>query len=111
MRDFNEYSLTIQAATPRQDNTCFYVAGIDWSNEDEPLLEQGLSDEDMANARLIAAAPELLNILREFVPPPNDGDFEAEDGGRAAEDQWWANYGIWLEFARSAIAKATGGAK
>jgi hypothetical protein len=37
---------------------CLQIASI--TNEDEPLSEARLTDEDRANAHLIAAAPDLL---------------------------------------------------
>ena len=55
------------------------------------------NDEDEANSRLIAAAPDLLEALREVLNNPA-GDYDASDGYENAVKQ-----------ARAAIAKATGG--
>lgn len=49
-----------------------------------------------ANARLIAAAPEMLEALQEIVA--------------AADGDWWEQLDATLEKSRAAIAKATGGA-
>lgn len=54
---------------------------------------QGTTAVNRANARLIAAAPDLLEALNDF---PFSIDW--------TDDQLWA----WSEKARSAIAKATG---
>lgn len=56
--------------------------------------------EDEANARLIAAAPELLAALIAF----------RESGPSGGKDfaQWHQSYGPAIELARAAIAKATG---
>ena len=50
------------------------------------------TEESKANARLIAAAPELLEALKWAVENPNDDAY-------------------WIEQARAAIAKATGDAQ
>jgi hypothetical protein len=54
-----------------------------------------------ANARLIAAAPDLLAALNRILPFAEDNCFQY--GGNADEDED-------IVFARAAIAKATGGA-
>ena len=56
-----------------------------------PICEMGAMnpDEIAANARLISAAPELLEALKWAVDNPNDDAY-------------------WIEQARAAIAKATG---
>lgn len=51
-----------------------------------------------ANARLIAAAPDLLAALEAFEQGPPDGD---------NTDGWFAQYALNLEAARAAIARAT----
>lgn len=57
----------------------------------------GLSrEEGAANARLIAAAPDLLTVLAEYI------DFNGEYAASMPDDAW-------VERARSAVAKATGG--
>ena len=53
---------------------------------------RGKSEEAQANARLIAAAPDLLAALRNFMEADGHSDFE---------ESWWTA-------ARAAIAKATG---
>ena len=57
--------------------------------------EQGFPVE--ANARLIAAAPDLLEALESIV---SDHDF--------CGDEWGSRRDAWIETARAAIAKATG---
>lgn len=61
-------------------------------------------DEKEANARLIAAAPDLLEALQAFVSPW-DGDSVEE-----IESQSGLATSVRIEQARAAIAKATGGA-
>lgn len=63
-------------------------------------VNRGWDDaEDAANARLIAAAPELLALLREIhdAIAIGDGDFSPS--------------GDWFRETAAAIAKATGGAR
>jgi len=55
-----------------------------------------------------AIKTELLEALKDAPPPPCDGDFEAQDGGREAERVWWANYDLWRERVNKQIARATG---
>ena len=54
----------------------------------------GRTDQGEANARLIAAAPDLLEAVREIVATNRDGTWEA--------DKEWL-----VEKARAALAKAT----
>ncbi|MHC1670482.1 hypothetical protein ACODUO_15080 [Stenotrophomonas maltophilia] len=56
-------------------------------------------EEAKANARLIAAAPELLEALSNF---PSDADYSSSD------EFWKATVHWWLTEAEPAIAKATG---
>jgi hypothetical protein len=58
--------------------------------------------EREANARLIAAAPELLTELRQLVMDADDSGITAHYKGRGFDES--------IERARAAIAKATGGA-
>ena len=37
-------------------------------------LHKALTDEDVANANLIAAAPEMYELLKEFIPMDEDGN-------------------------------------
>ncbi|KRG61578.1 hypothetical protein [Stenotrophomonas maltophilia] len=53
-----------------------------------------------ANARLIAAAPDLLEALSNF---PSDADYSSSD------EYWKATVHWWLTAAEPAIAKAKGG--
>jgi hypothetical protein len=62
-------------------------------------------EETTANARLIAAAPDLLESLRAFVSPW-DGDSVEE-----IESQSGLATSVRIEQARAAIAKATGAAR
>ena len=62
------------------------------------------SDEAAANARLIAAAPELLEALREMCDAPLVIDAPAGTVSNAARERSRAAY----RKARAAIAKATG---
>lgn len=59
-------------------------------------LGDGRIDELRANARIIAAAPDLLEALQEIVA--------------AADGEGWAQLDATLANARAAITKATGGA-
>lgn len=59
----------------------------------------GLDYEEEANARLIAAAPDLLEALIRLLPMAEDGAFQY--GGKPDEDED-------IIYARAAIAKATG---
>lgn len=56
--------------------------------------DNGYGDQQMANARLIAAAPDLLEALEEIVS--------------AADGDGWCQLDANLRKARAAIAKATG---
>ena len=70
----------------------------------------GDHDEMRANARLIAAAPDLLNQLiacRHFLLAYMDGDLVSYD--RAKQDDTWPH--LLLRDIEIAIAKATGGDK
>jgi hypothetical protein len=60
-----------------------------------PWDTSGSREEDHANVRLIAAAPELLEALQSLV-------------ATVASDEWFA---AWREEAEAAIAKATTGEK
>jgi hypothetical protein len=62
-------------------------------------LAQTTSAEIEANARLIAAAPELLEALSNF---PSDADYSSSD------EFWKATVHWWLTEAAPVIAKATG---
>jgi hypothetical protein len=84
------------------DGECHRYPGIDsesetiiiYGNEDEVSGVRGQSKEVAeANARLIAAAPELLEVLVEILP--------------IAETMINSNHPTWKK-AKSAIAKATG---
>lgn len=65
----------------------------------------GTQEERVANARLIAAAPDLLKMLKTHPVPPDDAD--TEDGMAAYMDACEE----WHALARAAIARATGGGK
>lgn len=95
-------SLLVVADTPDGERI---VAGC-WGHNDTLAVTEGA-----ANARLIAAAPEMLaaleSILRAFT------DAEADRVGIEREDAWQARAGIppWVErIVMPAIRKAKGGA-
>lgn len=71
---------------------------------DSPRPNGMLDDEGVANAKLIAAAPELLEALRESVKALDSAHKRLTAGGNFAD-------GIVIDYvrikARSAIAKAT----
>lgn len=77
----------------------------DWEHEDDGYIEicelpfHHHDDENEANARLIAAAPDLLEALK-------DALFHVENQGDVGVDEWIACE----RKARAAIAKATEGA-
>ena len=78
------------------------------SSEDNPILSGEIGCDTEANARLIAAAPDLLGALEaldkgwtEDVPEGPDGEFR---GGFSIHDEHKV---IWKQ-ARAAIAKAKG---
>ena len=68
-----------------------FLAEVNWSN----------LAVAKANARLIAAAPELLEALRGYVERQEEHNATLTRTARNASDKW-------LEDARAAIAKATG---
>ncbi len=63
----------------------------------QPLDESMPSDEDLANARLIAAAPEMLEVLK-----------LCHGNVSSLNDTHPAIWGKWLEVISAAIAKAEG---
>jgi hypothetical protein len=73
---------------------CSHETGENWSNGDNPRF-----DEAVANAHLIAAAPELLRCAKILA------GLEAEDGGRTFPTKQDC------QFARATIARATGEGK
>ena len=89
-------SIVILSKIQRADHNFHHVCSVDWggSDDDEPAIGE-ISGEDRANARLIAAAPELLEALENITT----GYSELLEG----------RYGISLRAAREAIAKAKGG--
>lgn len=68
------------------------------------ICDGGAREEDEANARLIAAAPELLAALKEIVAADDEAIRELAKIGLDASHQISAL----TEKARAAIAKATG---
>jgi hypothetical protein len=82
------------------DTYSIYVAGRQWNSWTVAAL--GYSKEDEANARLIAAAPDLLEALQTMLiafAPPN---YEEMD-----ESELETCFPEWTK-ARAAAAKATG---
>lgn len=51
----------------------------------------------------IAKIKALEDAITVAPAPPCDGDWESE-GGRAAQDAWMAQYSLFLEFSRAALA-------
>ena len=73
--------------------------------QDIVCMPLGNSETVKANARLIAAAPEMLEALQEAIPALVDMRDEAKNAGA------WVSEGIAedaLSAARAAVAKATG---
>ena len=82
------------------DTYTIYVAGRNW--ESWGIAHIGYTKEDKANARLIAAAPDLLEALTEYIRL-----FEAHCiTNHSTDDKDFTGY--LAEKARAAIAKATG---
>lgn len=79
----NPYSITVR----KRGVHCVAVANI-------PAKKTITREEALANARLIAAAPDLLEALMTLPQSPTNTD-----------DDWWK----WIDKARAAIDKATGG--
>jgi hypothetical protein len=80
----------------------YRVCMIDCEDDDEALGESGHE----ANARLIAAAPELLAALEAVIDDLEDGIEMAEDEG--ATEEGLAGARARLRIARMVIAKAKG---
>ena len=79
----NPYSITVR----KRGVHSVAVANI-------PAKQTITREEALANARLIAAAPDLLDALMTLPQSPTNTD-----------DDWWK----WIDKARTAIDKATGG--
>ena len=73
---------------------------------ERPILDYPHDNEQTANARLIAAAPELLAAIKALVAEFDAYDSAMTEIGRGHED-----YGGQRAAARAAIAKADGGAQ
>lgn len=86
LSDFEVYP-TVWKGAENTRNHALIARVSNWGGETNELREQAA-----ANARLIAAAPELLNALCAIV---------ASDDAHALTQQW-------IEMGRRAIAKATG---
>jgi hypothetical protein len=71
--------------------------------KDTPDSFDDMSEEEQANAQLIAAAPELLEAL-EIVAASLDEAISLTDEGKAFNQRWQREYSQ----ARAAIAKAKG---
>ena len=72
------------------------VVAIDWAETGNARFEiKGIRRTGMADARLIAAAPELLEALKEIIA--------------AADGDGWNQLDASFATARAAIAKATNG--
>jgi protein-arginine kinase activator protein McsA len=97
---------TLHTPGPWQDNDAGLIYGQVTGDDDEaPFVcdccaEPGsgeYTEREKANARLIAAAPQLLDALQELVQ---------RDRAEAAESGFTDDEMTWLEDARRAIAKA-----
>lgn len=78
-------------------HTPWTVVAIDWAETGNARFEiKGIRRTGMADARLIAAAPELLEALKEIIA--------------AADGDGWNQLDASFATARAAIAKAEGGA-
>ena len=81
---YSNCCMTIQCKGFREDKRGAYIAEIKWER-----AAGGLNDEDQANAKLIAAAPELFQMVRDLkdcikrLTQDNLSQFE-----RDAEAQW-----------------------
>lgn len=82
---------TYDGATPHQDTPICSVFGLYMHCD----INEQKDCEGMANARLIAAAPEMLEALRDIYNDLKQGAIPNHN------DEWW-------DRARSAIARATG---
>ena len=98
--------------TPTSAGLCHIVSAADWSGAFiyGDGIRKGVDDalpkaqELAANARLIAAAPDLLEALREMVAGDAEAIEDAERIGIQFPDEMLATYNK----ACAAIAKATG---
>lgn len=82
-------AMTVDGMVAREVCSLFLDTGEDKDGEDYA--------EDAANARLIAAAPDLLTALRDLCDAIPDATVEADPP-----------LGCWVEMAREAISKAEG---
>lgn len=88
------------------------VRGAEAAKADESVYRYDISGIDCADARLIAAAPQLLEALEWMVAndDTNEGDQPLEELGGQSWDEYNAYWIEGLNRARAAIAAATGGA-
>ena len=70
-------------------------------------MEDVQTDEWLANARLIAAAPDLLDVLTRLTEKVTRANSLRHSGGRISSEDWSEFYALQNE-ARATIAKAEG---
>lgn len=80
-----------------EDNTISRIVRAGYDHIAVVMDLDGAAQEAVDNARLIAAAPELLAVLQALVGEADLGEIDHDDGTRAL-----------LAQARAAIARATG---
>lgn len=106
----NEAEACIWARSGRRAPVATVFTAEDPTSEGSP--ESGVySPEESANAALIAAAPELLEALRNFIATIDvSGGVAESDCGLSAPvaDPEWCDLGDAYHQARAAIAKAEG---
>jgi hypothetical protein len=76
----------------------YHIWPIGWHKSGSYSKEIDFTEEDHANARLISAAPELLDLLLQIVGQENPNQWGYDSASVALDDEWRAA-------ARAVIAK------